>query len=127
MSPSADTSKQLATERLEDFVSYYANNATVEASIWDLRILFGQLDQAASRVFQEFSVTVPWNLAKLLHFHLQVQIAAYEIQHGKIQVAAEIMPPSFPPPPEELRQHPAFSKIFEEINRIQQEFVKENS
>ena len=126
MSPSEAISKQLVIERAEDFVAYYANNASVETSVWDLRILFGQLDQAVGKVFQELSVNMPWNLAKLLLFHLQVQVAAFEIQHGKMKIAAEIIPPPFPPPPDELKDNPVFQKVFEAINKIHADFVKEN-
>jgi hypothetical protein len=125
MSPS-NISKQLGVERSEDFVSYYANNTTVESSVWDLRILFGQIDQAAGKAIQSMSVTMPWNLAKLLVFHLQVQIAAYEIQHGKVSIADDIMPPPFPVPPDELKNNPAFEKVFEAINKIQADFAANN-
>jgi len=53
--------------RVEDFVNYYANNVQFEASSFDLKVIFGQLQQShGTQVLQECAVTVPWVQAKLL-------------------------------------------------------------
>ena len=37
---------KLDLRRDEEFASLYANNVQLESSVWDLKIMFGQLDQA---------------------------------------------------------------------------------
>jgi hypothetical protein len=74
-------------ERDENFVTLYANNITFEAAIWDLKMIFGQLDQRDKIVVEQHTaITIPWLQAKLLIYLLQVNVSVFEAEHGKIQV-----------------------------------------
>ena len=95
-------------ERDEDFVSLYANNIDYEISAWDLKLIFGQLDQARipSIVTQHTAVALSWLQVKLLIYYLQVDVAVYEAQYGKIAIPAAILPPAPGPLPPEMENDP---------------------
>lgn len=81
--------------RSEDFLSVYANNIQFEASVWDLKILFGELDQSDGRidVEQHTGVNLTWMQAKILAYYLRLNIAVHEMSNGKISVPDSVMPP----------------------------------
>jgi hypothetical protein len=82
-------------ERDEDFESVYANNINFEASVWDLKLIFGLLDQSNNKqtVRQHTAISIPWVQAKLLLYFLEVNIGAYEADYGVIRVPAAVTPP----------------------------------
>lgn len=112
-------------QRSEDFASVYSNNVAFETSLWDLRLIFGQLDQAVGVVDQHTAVTIPWTLAKLALYHLECQLAAYEIIYGKIVLSTDVLPPVPPPLSDEQKQNPAFQRIHEAIKILREEFVRD--
>jgi len=78
--PSEQTpASQSQFERDEDFLPVYANNVLFEPSVWDLKMIFGQLDQSEGKavVEQHTAVTIPWAQAKVLSYYLQVNLTAY--------------------------------------------------
>ena len=93
-----ETPQNLKVERTQNFVSTYANNAIFEASAWDLKIIFGQLDQASgiAEIKQHLAVTIPWAQAKLLLYWLRVQVEVVELESGKIQIRKDLIPPEPP-------------------------------
>jgi len=118
------TSRPLRNQRSEDFASVYANNVGFEASSWDLKIIFGQLDQAAGIVDQHTAITIPWSLVKLALFHLRAQIAAHEIVYGKIMLSPDVLPPEPPPLPDELKDSPAFQQVYNTVKKMRDEFIE---
>jgi hypothetical protein len=98
-----------------DFDSVYANNARFEISVWDLKIVFGQLDQSSEKPVVDWhtAVTLPWVQAKLLSYYLQVNLAAYEAEQGRIRIPASVAPPEFPPVPPELENNPQVQAVRE--------------
>lgn len=84
----------------EDFATRYANNAHFEATIWDLKLTFGQTDATLGPnvIVQHTAVTVPWSYAKIFLYLLQANIAAQEAENGHIEVPANILvaPPKTP-------------------------------
>jgi|SoiMethySBSTD1v2_1073268.scaffolds.fasta_scaffold277225_3 hypothetical protein len=89
--------------RVEDFISRYANNVHFEISVWDLKLLFSELQQPPGEpafVQQHTAITLPWVQVKLLALLLQVNIVAHETANGKIIVPANLLPPVSPPGPE---------------------------
>jgi len=88
----------LQFERDEDFASLYANHVWYEMSTWDLRLLFGQLDQGKGPnvVTQHTAITLSWQQVKIMSYFLQVNLAMYEAQNGRIQIPASVLPPKFP-------------------------------
>jgi hypothetical protein len=109
--------------RSSQFMSRYANNSYIESSIWDLRLTFGELDQALGPqvVTQHTAITVPWNQAKLLFHFLRVHLAAYEAEHGKIEIPKRMLrelPPEIPADTD--------PKVWEAIYKAHQQTVAEN-
>ena len=92
-------------ERDEDFASLYANNVQFETSVWDLKIIFGQLDQSrpSGRVDQHTAITLPWLQAKIMAFYLSANVALYEADNGKIQIPLSLQPQPLPPVPDHLK------------------------
>src|ERR1035437_6050805 len=88
-------SPELTFTKVEDFVTAYANNVQFEQNAWDIKMIFGELDQTGGKtnvVEQHTSITLSWAEAKVLSFFLRVQIAAHEIEDGKIQIPKRVLP-----------------------------------
>ena len=107
-------------ERDEDFVSLYANNIWHEVSAWDLKLIFGQLDQARTPnvVTQHTAMALSWLQVKLLIYYLQVDLAVYEAQYGKIVIPAAILPPPPGPLPPEMENDPVAKASSERAREI---------
>lgn len=118
--------KPLRNERSDDFGEVYANNVLFETSVWDLKVIFGQLDQAMGVVQQHTAVTIPWTIAKLALYHLQSQVAAYEIVYGPIKLSSEILPvePGSLEPP--FKGNAVLERVHEEIKKLHKEFISAN-
>ena len=89
----------LQLKRNEDFESLYANNVRFESSVWDLKLLFGELDQSTGKDVIELhtAITLPWTTAKLMLYFLQLNIAFHELEAGKIWINPRVCPGSPPP------------------------------
>lgn len=92
----ADT--QMALRRAEDFVSRYANNIQFESSAFDLKVVFGLLDQSGAPKFEKASVeqhtaiSLSWIEVKLLIFFLQLHLDGYEAENGKVKIPINALP-----------------------------------
>jgi hypothetical protein len=118
--------KQIAFELADDLYEAYANNIYYEASSWDLRLIFGQMDQTGGKVkiAQHSSITIPWSLAKLTAYLLQGQIEAHELANGKIDISPRIIPPELEPPSDELKKSdPNAEAVYAIFNRLRKEFL----
>jgi hypothetical protein len=113
MEPQTSAANPMQLEQVEDFVSGYANNIQFEPSAWDLKIVFGELSQTAAKavVEQHTSITISWLQAKMLDFYLRVQIAAHELEDGKIQVPERVLPPEPPPLPPDIPNREAAERM----------------
>ncbi len=118
---------QLTNKRSDDFVSAYANNVAFEQSAWDLKLTFGQLDQAAGVIDQHTAISIPWNMAKLVLYHIECQITAHEIIYGKIRIAPDLIPPEPPAVPPKLKDNEQINRVHQELSRIRDEFIKRES
>lgn len=124
--PSEQTpASQSEFERDEDFLSVYANNVLFEPSVWDLKMIFGQLDQSEGRavVEQHTAVTIPWAQAKVLSYYLQVNLTAYEIENGRIAIPTGVLPPEPGPIPPELEGNQQAKAIREAAIRLREQFL----
>jgi hypothetical protein len=111
--------------RSPDFYAAYANQIRFETSSWDLKIIFGQLDQSAGSPDVEWqsAVTIPWAQVKLGIFSLQAQVAAYEHLFGKIQTPWDVIPPGpTKPSDEELARNPASKGLYEKVLKLYEDF-----
>jgi hypothetical protein len=114
----------VAFRRDDDFTSLYANHVQVESSVWDLKTIFGILDQSVqpNQIVQHTSINLPWTQVKLLAYYMRVAIAFHEIENGKIIVP----PPVLPPDPEKITAQPFVSaspQIKEAAAKIYREFI----
>jgi hypothetical protein len=119
---------QVVFVREEEFPTLYANNLQVEASIWDLKVLFGILDQSVqpNRVVQHTAINLPWTQVKLIGYFLRLAVALHEAENGKIIIPVSVKPPD----PAELKALPwadTWAKMSpalkEEISEIYKSFV----
>jgi Protein of unknown function (DUF3467) len=126
-----ETSKQGIDYRRDpqDFVVEYSNNAVLESTNWDLKIIFGQTDQSLGEnvIVQRTAITLPWPYAKILAYLLQANLAAREAEDGHIVIPKNIIgPPPAEIPPEQAAKlkHPKEGK--EVIHKLWQEFLAAN-
>lgn len=116
-------------KRDQDFLNRYANNVQLDASTWDLKIVFGQTDPflGSNVVVQHTAITLPWNYVKLLSYLLQANVAAREAEDGHIPVPPKIIPA----PPAELPAEVVGRLKFPEegikaVHKVWDEFVAAN-
>lgn len=111
-------------QRTDDFSSAYANHVFFEPSTWDLKMIFGELDQSVEPlvVQQHSSITIPWTQAKVFLYFLRLQVAGHELANGTITLPKAVIPPEVvKPTAEELKQEPAAAKVYEAFTRIRKE------
>jgi len=107
-----------------DFESAYANQSLVEMSEWDLKVIFGQVEQHTGKAAVNWhtAVTMPWLHAKLLSYYLRVSLAAYELTHGKIKVPANVLPPKPEPPnKKQLASDPNAKAVYQAVKNLHAE------
>ena len=123
--PTPPQTSLLQYKRSDNFSSTYANNAFFEGSAWDLKIIFGQLDQSGDQpvIKQHLAVTVPWAQAKLALYYLRLQIEAMEIQSGKIAIRSDLIPPEPPPLTPEQENIPGSIELRELVLKLREEFL----
>jgi hypothetical protein len=86
---------QVQIVRDEDFTNLYANNMQSEMSVWDLKVIFGILDQSSqpNKIVQHTAINLPWAQVKLASYFLQVAVVLHEAQNVKISIPALLRPP----------------------------------
>ena len=112
-------------KRHEDFESLYANNVRFESSVWDLKLLFGELDQSTGKDLIELhtAITVPWTTAKLMLYFLQLYIAAHELEEGKIRINPRVFPAQPPPLTPEQENNELIKATRELALKMHAEFI----
>jgi hypothetical protein len=95
-----DDPKQDTASVPDELEAEYANNVMFEATIWDLKLIFGEFSQLLRNGNVEWhtSITMPWAQAKLLAYYLTANVIAHEIRVGTIQIPAPVVPPEWPTP-----------------------------
>jgi hypothetical protein len=114
-------------ERAENFTSWYANSVLHEASAWDLKFIFGQIDQTGyptTTIKQQLAVTIPWPQAKLILFWLRFQVEFAEATVGvKIPIRKDLLPADMPPLKPEEESDPAIKQAHDLYVKIRNEFL----
>ena len=109
----------------EEFTADYANNVFFSPTVWDLKIVFGELSAVKQAVDWHTSITLPWAQAKLMAYYLEVNIAAREMREGRIKIPEMMLPPEPPPPPPESEKDYAASKaLFDMIKERRTKFIE---
>jgi len=117
--------------RNEDFVARYANNVQIENSAFDLKVVFGLLDQSGAAkqpvgklaVDQHTSISLSWPEVKLLIFFMQLHLAGYEAENGKVKVPLDALPPEPPSVIPPQFDNEAGRKGMELIRKMRAEFL----
>jgi hypothetical protein len=109
--------------RVDDFVSLYANSVQFELSVWDLKMIFGQLEQGGGkvRIEQHTAVTIPWMQAKLMSHLLNFNLAVYEAEYGKVAIPDRLLPVMLPLP--ENTNDPKARAQLELATKLRDEFI----
>lgn len=125
MAEETGTAPTLQFKRVEDFVSLYANNVQIEQTAFDLKLVFGELvqSQRPALVEQHSSVTLSWPETKLLSYYLQLNIASYEIQMGKIKIREDLIPIALPQLSPEQEKDPKIQELFAVAKRLHEQFI----
>lgn len=113
-------------ERTADFVSSYANSLILEATAWDLKITFGQLDQISDQtvIKQHLAVCIPWPQAKVALYWLQALVIAHELETGKpIGLRPDVIPPIPPSLTPEQQSNPIMQKYHEALLKLREDFI----
>jgi hypothetical protein len=115
-------------QRDENFESLYANNVNIDATVWDLKLVFGQFNSATRAtaqpgIEQHTAITIPWLQAKLLAYYLQLHVAIHEVENGKIAVPDALIPPPPTPPQGEYQDNQQSIKAYRHMVEAQRQFV----
>jgi hypothetical protein len=113
------TPPNIQRETEEDFASLYANNIMYEASVWDLKLIFGQLDQKlieghGQTVDYHTAITLPWSTVKSMIYFLRVNLATHEAEAGPVKLPERVVPAR----PGEVGDHPSEQVAWEAMRRI---------
>jgi len=90
--------ERIVRKRDENFISRYANYSYLESSLWDLKMIFGEIDQSGEPnvVPITTALTLPWPQIKVLTYFLRLHLEAYEQEHGRIKIPPGIILPPVP-------------------------------
>src|ERR1700678_738157 len=117
------TPQQAATfTRHENFESWYSNNVQFFASEWDLKLIFGEMEQQDGKIIvqQHTAIVESWLQVKIMHYWLTLQLAVYEFAHGTIPVPPSVMPPEPAPPEGLLKDDPSALRLYEFIKKTRE-------
>ncbi len=105
------------------FGTAYANNFNFEPSVWDLKVIFGQLEQhtGAPEVDWHTAITIPWLQVKFVAYYLRLQAAWHDLQYGQLKAPSSVMPRQPEPPPGELANDSLAKKLYEAQKKIYDE------
>jgi hypothetical protein len=113
-------------EHTEDFAEAYANNVRFEATVLDLKMVFGQSDQSSGKeiVEQHTAITLPWPLVKSLLYFLGLNLIGHESQNGAITIPPIHIPPPIALPTEEDRKQLANpDALYERLKAFREAFL----
>jgi hypothetical protein len=112
----------------DDFRSVYANHSVLEYSAWDLKLIFGETDQTISvnTIVQHTAVRLSWPQIKILSYFLQIHLAAYESDQGRLKVPAGVIPGIIPPDTETAKKFPNARKVYEAWTKLHDDFLAAN-
>lgn len=113
-------------KRKENFASVYANNVRYESSVWDLKMILGELDQKDPGnliVEQHTAVTIPWIQIKLMIYYLGINLKFHETAQGKIKIPVSVLPPELGPIPPNLENDPGTRANYEFARELREKLI----
>ena len=124
------TKPEIEFRRDEEFASLYANHVRYETSVWNLRLVFGELDLTVfdkEVVNQHTAITLPWLQVRLMIYFLQVNLAVHEARHGKVilpSAVAHIVPPLPNELLGDLANDPAAISVLDKLRELRQQLLE---
>jgi hypothetical protein len=115
--------------RIAEFAEEYANNTLFETSNWDMKIIFGQLDQSLGPnvVLQHTAITMPWPQVKVLVYFLSLNLLFHEARAGRVQILAGLVPDMSQRMPKELREEGITSEeTWRAAQKLYEDFIAAN-
>jgi hypothetical protein len=109
------------------FSEQYANNVFFEMSVWDLKLIFGLLDQRDGKtvIRQHTAISMAWPQVKVFYHWLRGHIEYHEHVNGKIVVPPMAIPTEgTPPTDEQTRAEPHAQKAYEIFKRLRTELIE---
>ncbi len=121
-------------KRGENFLDRYANNVFFESSAWDLKLVFGSVDQsiAPNHVTQHTGMSLSWAQVKVLIFLLRFQLVAHEARLGRVRLPAGIINPIPATPPQDIKAFlgtpggPGDVEAYKKVRQLYEEFIAIN-
>jgi hypothetical protein len=115
------------TVRDQNFTYLYANSVISEGSAWDLRLTFAQFEELDGNPItrQKVAVVLPFGLAKLAMYWMQVAIISHEMETGQaINIRQNIRPPAPSKPSEdEIKADPSLLQYYERLAKMYNDFI----
>ena len=111
--------------RHENFESWYSNNIQFKPTEWDLKAIFGEMEQQSDGsiiVQQHTAIVLSWLQAKIMYYFLGMQLGAYELAHGKIPIPPSVMPTE-PAPPTGNLDTPDTRILYEFMKKFRKQFI----
>lgn len=106
-----------------DMNTEYANSVGFHPTIWDLKILFGELSSRTPSVDWHTSMTLSWAQAKLMAYYLQINLALQESRNGNINVPIEMTPMELPALAESATTDPREVETLKKLKALRDAFV----
>ena len=122
MADSEEKKDVLDFVRAEGFVSVYANHSRFIQSVFDLKVLFGEINEpelsgGKPNIEIHTAVTMSWIEAKTMAVFLALNIALYEQKNGVIAIPGAVLPQDL----EHLQGKPlTVEEILKEIRKIRE-------
>jgi hypothetical protein len=121
-----DSDSPLKAVRGEDFVNLYANHLISDSTAWDMKLTFGQFEETDGKtvIRQKAAINLPFGLAKLAIYWMQIAIIAHEIETGrKVNIRQNMRPPAPPEPSSELANDPTVTEYYNVVKKLYEDFI----
>jgi len=83
----------LKPTRSEEFEELWANNVLFESTLWNLRMIFGQVDLSGNQVLQHTAINMPWPQVKIAAYFIVANLMVQQALNGQIFLPAYVVPP----------------------------------
>jgi len=111
----------------DSLANVYANHSLLQSTGWDIKVIFGEVDQSISpnTVVQHTAVTLPWTQAKILAYFLQIHLAAHEVALGRVAIPQGVIP-DIPVPPRDAKDPLQAQQLYKVWSQLHDAFLAAN-
>jgi hypothetical protein len=115
---------QLEATRSEEFENLYANNIIFESTLWDLRLIFGEVDLAAKQIVQHTAINIPWPQAKIATYYMLANLVIQQSLNGNVFLPPFLRPTR--PNPSDPVNAPIDKRVVEYLGWIHDQIFGSN-